>query len=190
MRANHAFIGDGKAVASSSGNEDMKITKRGYVMSHFTKNVTGSTRLGATISASSVMETSAYIKGDSLIIMVINSNSTSTTLNVAFNLPYVVKSCTRTLTTESLTCDKQNLEILEPTRTPKFPLAPSSINTYVFAIDSNPRPISNSTVIPDTLYTDVYTIEGVKIRSKVSPDKATEGLHKGIYIINGKKVII
>lgn len=190
MRANHAFIGDGKAVASGSGNEDMKITKRGYVMSHFTKNVTGSTRLGATITASSVMETSAYIKGDSLIIMVINSNSTSTTLNVAFNLPYVVKSCTRTTTTESLTCDKQNLEILEPTRTPKFPLAPSSINTYVFTIDWNATGISRSSVIADPVYTDVYTIEGVKIRSKVSPDKATEGLQKGIYIINGKKVII
>jgi hypothetical protein len=94
------------------------------------------------------------------------------------------------MTTESLTCDKQNLEISEPTRTPKFPLAPSSINTYVFAIDWNATGISRSSVIADPVYTDVYTIEGVKVRSKVSPDKATEGLRKGIYIINGKKVII
>jgi glucuronoarabinoxylan endo-1,4-beta-xylanase len=190
MRANHAFLGDGKTVASGSGNEDMQITKRGYVMSHFTKNVTGSTRLGATITASSVMETSAYIKGDSLIVMVINSNAINNSLNVVFNLPYVVKSCIRTTTTDSLTCEKQNLEISEPTSNPKFPLSPSSINTYVFTIDWDATGISRSSVITDPVYTDVYTIEGIKIRSKVLRDKATEGLKKGLYIINGKKVLI
>src|SRR5574344_89391 len=190
MRANHAFLGDGKTVASGSGNENMCVTKRGYVMSHFAKNVTGSTRLGATISASAVMETSAYIKGDSLIVMIINTNTTNNTLVAAFSLPYVVKSCTRIMTTDSLTCDRQKLTISEPTSKPKIPLAPSSINTYVFTIDWDATGISRNSVVPQQKTTDVYTIEGIKIRSNVSYDKATEGLKKGIYIVYGKKVVV
>src|SRR5574344_101010 len=190
MRANHAFLGDGKTVASGSGNENMCVTKRGYVMSHFAKNVTGSTRLGATISASAVMETSAYIKGDSLIVMIINTNTTNNTLVAAFSLPYVVKSCTRIMTTDSLTCDRQKLTISEPTSKPKIPLAPSSINTYVFTIDWDATGINRNSVKKKKKTTDVYTIEGIKIRSNVSYDKATEGLKKGIYIVYGKKVVV
>lgn len=37
---------------------------------------------------------------------------------------------------------------------------------------------------------DVYTVTGVKVRSKVSKDKATEGLGKGIYIVEGKKYVV
>ncbi len=37
---------------------------------------------------------------------------------------------------------------------------------------------------------DVYTITGVKVRSNVSKDKATEGLGKGIYIVEGKKYVV
>lgn len=37
---------------------------------------------------------------------------------------------------------------------------------------------------------DVYTITGVKVRSNVSKDKATEGLDKGIYIIGNKKYVV
>lgn len=37
---------------------------------------------------------------------------------------------------------------------------------------------------------DVYTITGIKVRSGVSKDKATDGLSKGIYIIGNKKYIV
>jgi hypothetical protein len=36
---------------------------------------------------------------------------------------------------------------------------------------------------------DVYNLDGVKVRSGVSSDTALDGLSKGIYIINGKKVV-
>jgi hypothetical protein len=94
------------------------------------------------------------------------------------------------MTTDSITCDKQDIEINGPTKSPKIHLTPSSINTYVFTIDWNATGINRNSVIPVQKTTDVYTIEGVKIRSNVSPDKATEGLQKGIYIIGGKKIAI
>lgn len=190
MRANHAFLGDGKTVASGQGNENMQITKRGYVMSHFTKNLIGATRLGTTQTLSSVIETSAFIKGDSLIVMLINSNATNKTLNVAFNLPYAVNNCTRTMSTDSLTCDKQVLTITEATTTPKFALSPSSINTYVFTIDWNATGLNRTSVIVPTETTNVYTTQGVKIRSNVPKADATNGLPKGVYIVGGKAVAI
>ena len=40
-----------------------------------------------------------------------------------------------------------------------------------------------------TKVVDVYTLSGVKIRSGVSASKALVGLEKGLYIVNGKKVV-
>lgn len=47
-------------------------------------------------------------------------------------------------------------------------------------------------VVPTKEISDVnvYTVTGVKVRSKVSKDKATEGLGKGIYIVEGKKYVV
>ena len=48
--------------------------------------------------------------------------------------------------------------------------------------------IDNITV--DSPIVDVYTIDGVLIRSKVHEDKAIESLPKGIYVVNGKKILV
>lgn len=37
---------------------------------------------------------------------------------------------------------------------------------------------------------DVYTINGVKMRSAVAPANATTGLPAGLYIIGDKKVLV
>ena len=37
---------------------------------------------------------------------------------------------------------------------------------------------------------DVYTVSGVRVRASVSSAQAIEGLQKGLYIINGKKVLV
>ncbi len=37
---------------------------------------------------------------------------------------------------------------------------------------------------------DVYTLGGVKVKSGVAAGNATEGLAKGVYIVNHKKVIV
>ena len=37
---------------------------------------------------------------------------------------------------------------------------------------------------------NVYTLSGQQIRTAVSPDDATEGLHKGLYIVGKKKVMV
>ena len=48
-------------------------------------------------------------------------------------------------------------------------------------------PTGIQTVGTDTKTYDIYNLQGHKIRSKVS---TTDGLSKGIYIINGKKMVV
>ena len=45
------------------------------------------------------------------------------------------------------------------------------------------------TVADEAAPVDVYTLSGIRVRTQVAPAEALDGLQKGIYIVNGKKVI-
>ena len=66
----YAMMGDGQRGAGSSG----VITKRGYVMAHFAKYVTGMTRIDASFSGGS-LEGSAYLSqtGDTSVVVIANT---------------------------------------------------------------------------------------------------------------------
>ena len=146
MRAHWAFIGTGEPVEidgkkiTISGNTKNKLLPRAYVMSHFSKHVTGSTRLGTkasvTIGTESEFETSAYIKGDSLIVMAIDTANTVNDLKLI--LPVKVKSGTRLLSTGneiSNLCQTSPIEIDEPVQELTLTLPERSLNTFIFIID-------------------------------------------------------
>ena len=68
----------GEAKYGAENKTKTKLLPRAYVMSHFSKNVTGSTRIyanaaGYPIKTEASFEATAYIKGDSLIIMAIDT---------------------------------------------------------------------------------------------------------------------
>jgi len=143
MRAHWAFVGTGEA-KYNPGNTKNTLLPRAYVLSHFSKNVTGSTRLGhnvSGISTSSIskggapFETSAYIKGDSLIVMAIDT--TKTAHNLTLKLPYAVKSGKLWMSTsnESL-CQESDIAIDAPTKQLTFMLPAHSLCTYIFQIDN------------------------------------------------------
>ncbi len=60
--------------------------------------------------------------------------------------------------------------------------------SMVFSI-GDPTGISSLSQAANTLV-DVYTVTGAQVRSQVSAGNATNGLAKGIYVINNKKVIV
>ena len=138
MRAHWAFVGTGE---SKYGPENKKnvLLPRAYVASHFAKHVTGSTRLNAiasgyaTPTTEAAFETSAYVKGDSLIVMVIDT--TATEYNVKVRLPYLVKSGTHLLSTgnepENL-CQTSDIDIPEPTKEVTIPIPGRSLSTFIF----------------------------------------------------------
>ena len=146
MRAHWAFVGTGEPIEVNGqkiyaeGNTKNKLLPRAYVMSHFAKNVTGSTRLKTSYDKTSgegaKLETSAYVKGDSLIFMAIDTIETGANLKLV--LPYKVKSGTHLVSTGNQPdklCRRYPVTINQPTNEVIVEMPGRSINTYVFTID-------------------------------------------------------
>jgi O-glycosyl hydrolase len=112
-------------------NESGNITKRGYVMSHFTKYVRpGYVRVDATSSPQSNVYTTAYKSGNTLVIVAINKNSSSQ--SVTFSISGgSVGSYTKYETTSS--SNMANRGSVGGSDT----LAGYSMNTYVGTIGSS-----------------------------------------------------
>ncbi len=76
MRAHWAFVSTGESKYGTPNKTKNRLLPRAYVMSHFSKHVTGSTLLQSTSSVAlktnANVETSAFIKGDSLIVIAIS----------------------------------------------------------------------------------------------------------------------
>ena len=140
MRAHWAFVGTGEEKYGPE-NEKNKLLPRAFVMSHFAKHVTGSTRLTTsrdmTSGSEADREYSAYIKGDSLIIMAIDT--TKTAYDLRLRLPVQVKSGTHLLSTGNETenlCQNNPITIDEPTNEIIVEMPARSLNTYIFMIDN------------------------------------------------------
>ena len=186
MRAHWAFVGTGEA-KYNPGNTKNKLLPRAYVMSHFSKHVTGSTRLGTKASVStgtnSAFETSAYIKGDSLIVMAIDT--TKNALDLKLNLPYKVKSGTHLLSTsnESL-CQEQPIDISEPTNELTVPLPARSLNTYIFMIDQGSLAIEEHRSAADAGKKTYYDLSGRRLQSPrgLCIERSADGTSRKVII--------
>jgi len=136
MLAHWSFVGTGEA-EHQPGNDYGKLLRRGYVMSHFAKHVTGSTRLGTKASVQvktgSAFQTSAYVKGDSLIVMAIDT--TKNAFDLKLNLPFKVKSGRQLLSTDDAMCQWQDIAVSEPVSQLTVSMPARSLSTYVFMID-------------------------------------------------------
>ena len=195
MRAHWAFVGTGEPVEldgikyTIAGNVKNKLLPRAYVMSHFSKHVTGSTRLGVKSTAGekteAPIEYSAYTKGDSLIVMAIDTTSTAYDLKI--KLPSKVQSGTHLLSTGNETanlCQNNPITIETPTDEVIVSMPARSLNTYIFMIQPEETAIRNITPISQSSMFDekgVYDLSGRKI--------GLQG-RKGLYIENGKKIYI
>ena len=150
LRAHWAFAGTGESKYGSANKKD-ELLPRAFVMSHFSKHVTGSTRLETSqdVNAGRTKEEvlqdyqySAYIKGDSIIVMAINA--TEKERNVKINLPYNVKSGTLWLSTGNESdklCQQSELDITAPVKDYLDELPAQSLSTYIFMIDDGSQAI-------------------------------------------------
>ncbi len=140
MRAHWAFVSTGESQFGDANKTKNRLLPRAYVMSHFSKHLTGSTRLTTsrdkTSGSEAPLEYSAYIKGDSLIVMAIDTIKTAYDLKIT--LPYAVKSGTHLLSTgneASNLCQATPIDIEEPTQVVTVSMPARSLNTYIFIID-------------------------------------------------------
>ena len=190
MRAHWAFVGTGetKYNVGDMKNTKNKLLPRAYVMSHFSKHVTGSTRLvtsrDMTSGEGATHEYSAYIKGDSLIVMAIDTTKNGVDLKIL--LPYQVKSGTHLLSTgnepENL-CQESPIAIDEPTKEVIVPMPARSLNTYIFMIDKGSTAIKERAV--DTDDTKVYyDIHGRRLDAPkgLCIEKSADGSSRKVYL--------
>ncbi len=184
LRAHWAFCGTGQSwtyrkdnveyTASSPDNKKDELLPRAYVMSHFSKNVTGSTRLKTSQDESAgrtkeeILQNeqfSAYIKGDSIIVMAINARED--TRDVKITLPYNVKSGVLWLSTgneSSKLCQKSNLEdITEPVSDYLYEMPAQSLNTLIFMIDRGSAAIENVKLSADDGPKTYYDLQGRRL---------------------------
>ena len=189
MRAHWAFVGTGETKYGTDNKKNV-LLPRAYVLSHFAKHVTGSTRLETSKDADggrvkeeqlANYEYSAYIKGDSIIVMAINATENSRDLKI--KLPFKVKSGKHLLSTgneaENL-CQEALIDIEEPVDAVTVELPASSLNTYILMLDEDTAIHEVKTVKEEA--TGWCTLDGRRLSSKPT--------RKGIYIFNGKKVVI
>lgn len=132
----YAMMGDGQR-----GTSNGTITKRGYIMAHFARFVTGMTRIDATWNGNS-LESSAYISqtGDSVVVVMANSGEENVTLTV--DLPFYTKKGELYTTAKSKNFTKTVLNQDVETCRPVATIASKSVCTVLF-VRSSDRQASN-----------------------------------------------
>ena len=191
MRAHWAFVSTGEAKYGTDNRIKNRLLPRAFVMSHFAKHVTGSTRLTTSRDKTSGMEASteysAYIKGDSLIVMAIDT--TRTAYDLTLRLPVNVKSGTHLLSTGNETenlCQQRTIDIDEPTNELVVEMPARSLNTYIFIIDQASAAIEELTQTTIAEVIAYYDLQGRRLDTPrgICIEKRSDGSSRIVYMKN------
>ena len=188
MRAHWAFVGTGES-QYNPGNAKNKLLPRAYVMAHFSRYVTGSTRLETSANTAtgtnSAFETSSYIKGDSLIVMAIDTTHQASNLKI--KLPYKVKSGTHLYSTanDSLLQEK-SIDISEPVDEVTVNKPGHSLNTYIFIIDKDDAAIREFAQNHNEKAVRYYDLSGRLLKKPhgLCIERRADGSSRKVYIEN------
>ncbi len=133
----YGMLGDG-----IYGTVNGEITKRGYILSHYAKYVTGATRIENTWNDDSgLLDGSSYISedGNQSIAVIINNSANNYVLTV--DLPFYTLGGSQVTTTAASNMSQQAISLTAETARPKVEIAASSITTLIFN-KSSERPES------------------------------------------------
>ena len=182
----YGMLGDGQRGAGGSGT----VTKRGYIMAHFAKYVTGMTRIDIDFGTSP-LEGSAYLSetGDSVVAVVANASNEET--SVTLDLPFYTQggkvfSTTKTsnMKTTTLTPDGETCQ-------PVATIPAQSVSTILFikSRDRQPSNMKGSTTRFDRLDDMVATKSafgsGYKLSGKSKTFDASNPLISSRTNLNG-----
>jgi glucuronoarabinoxylan endo-1,4-beta-xylanase len=150
----YGLIGDGQY-----GSTPGVITKRGRILSHYAKYVTGSTRIQHTFTDNTgSLSGSAYLSasGDSVFVLVMNPSAN--TYSLAVDLPFLSSSGKTVKTTAAEDMSTTGITFTETNR-PKVTISPSSVTTLVFkkSGDFTPSEMTSNIVNYKTIETQTPT---------------------------------
>ena len=134
----YGMMGDGQRGAGTSGT----ITKRGYIMAHFAKFITGMTRIDASFGAN--LQGSAYLSQSGDTIVAVLSNSSDNTIDLTFDLPFYTQLGVLYTTGKSQNFKKTDLTPESETCRPVATIDAKSVATALF-VKSSARQPSNMT---------------------------------------------
>ena len=132
----YGMLGDGQN-GTSNGN----VTKRGYVMAHFAKFVTGMTRIDANLGG---LEGSTYLSQSGDTIVAVMANATDNAVDMTFDLPFYTQQGELRTTGKSQNFRKTALAYETEACRPVVSVAAQSVVTIQF-IKSRDRQVSNMT---------------------------------------------
>ena len=133
----YGMMGDGQRGAGSSGS----ITKRGYIMAHFAKYVTGMTRVDAVFNGSG-LQGSAYISESGDTVVAVMANTTEDAIDLTLDLPFYTMQGQLATTVKSKSMNKKELSYETETCRPMVQIDPLSVSTVLF-VKSRDRQPSN-----------------------------------------------
>ena len=151
----YGCIGDGQY-----GTTDGAITKRGYVLSHYAKYVSGNTRVRHALDdASGKLSSSAYINdaGDKVVVMILNPSGD--TYNTTITLPFTTVGGKKIVTNGSQNAASSDINISE-TYTPSVSLSAYSVNTFVFKKKNARTDTSGNNTSGTSVFTDGFDLNG------------------------------
>ncbi len=134
LKRYYGCLGDGTYGTTNNG-----ITKRGYILSHYAKYVSGTTRIRHSLDdATGKLTSSAYLSvtGDSVVVMVL------------------------IVTTETQNVQKTSLALDEETYQPLVTVAPYSVNTYIYTKSSARTDLPDETDDGEAIFTDEFDLFG------------------------------
>ena len=134
----YALLGDGTNGAGSSGI----LTKRGYIMSHFAKYVTGMTRIDASFPGG--VEGSAYLSQTGDTVVAVMANNTDNVTDLTFDLPFYTLTGKSVITSKTKNNQSKTLTQAAETCRPSATIEAQSVMTVLF-VKSRDRQPSNMT---------------------------------------------
>ena len=132
----YGMLGDGQM-----GTSNGVVTKRGYVMAHFSRFVTGMTRIDASFGDSG-LEGSAYLSEMGDTVVAVLANATGNDLQLTVDLPFYTREGNVCLTTKSKNFQNTKWVTEEETCRPVVDVAAQSVATLLF-VRSRERQVSD-----------------------------------------------
>ena len=133
----YGMLGDGQRGAGSSGT----VTKRGYIMAHFAKYVTGMTRIEIDFGATP-LEGSAYLSATGDTVVAVVANASDADVEATMDLPFYTQGTTLYYTSKTKSMSTVSSELAEETCRPVMTVPAQSVATLLF-IKSRDRQPSN-----------------------------------------------
>ncbi len=189
MRAHWAFVSTGESKYGDANRVKNRLLPRAYVMSHFSKYVTGSTLLETTCSfdltTNAPIEISAFTKGDSLIVMAINTleNDREFIIKLPFNV--ISGELVVSYGNESYElCQKSELEISEPSQRVVVGLPGKCIATYIFKLEESITSVEEVLQYGQSGPTVYYDLQGRRLTTPhgVCIERRADGTTRKVFM--------